>query len=127
MPDYDERDERQLEHRLRRALRWMAEEAEVPASSPRGLVGTAASRTSAGESDPNGEAGLYLDEPTSASPGRRAPRKLVLTAAAAIVLVAVGTSLGLVASGGNTHGSQSGGTSGVPGSTDREQFVWCSA
>jgi hypothetical protein len=101
----------------------MAEEAEVPASSPRGLVGTAASRTSAGESDPNGEAGLYLDEPTSASPGRRAPRKLVLTAAAAIVLVAVGTSLALVASGGNTHGSQSGGTSGVPGSTDREQVV----
>jgi hypothetical protein len=123
MPDYDERDERQLEHRLRRALRWMAEEAEVPASSPRGLVGTAASRTSAGESEPTGEAGLYLDEPTSASPGRRAPRKLVLTAAAAIVLVAVGTSLALVASGGNTHGSQSGGTSGVPGSTDREQVV----
>ena len=122
MPDYDPAD-RYLEDRLRRALRWMANDAEAVTTHLHEPLVTRTTRFSATDSNPSHEAGLYLDEPTSTAPSRRAIRKPVIAAAAALILVAVGVPLGIAASRGNTHGSGLERTSGVPGSTAREQVV----
>ncbi|MFZ0251690.1 MAG: PASTA domain-containing protein [Acidimicrobiales bacterium] len=119
MPDHDELNDRRLEDRLRRALRWMAEDADGPTSPPAASFGTPVAGMAAGGDGPHKEDGLYIDEPTP--PAGRSTRTLVLVAAALIVLIALAVPIGLVVTGGtDSHGSGSEGTAGTPDPAAKE-------
>jgi hypothetical protein len=123
MPDHDKMDDRRLEDRLRRALRWMAEDTDGAASPPAPSFGTPVALGAAGGDGPSGERGLYLDEPAPSR--RRSTRTLVLAAAAIIVLVALAVPIGLVATSGNNgvHGSGSEGIAGIPDPAAKQQVI----
>jgi hypothetical protein len=127
MPDHDELHDRRLEDRLRRALRWMAEDADGAATPTSRSIGTRATGIAGGDAGDAGDAGddgLYLDEPATTPSGRRTSRTLVLAAAALIILVALAVPIGLVvAGGGSTHGSESEGTTGIPDPTAKAQVL----
>jgi hypothetical protein len=108
MPDQDNIDDRQLEERLRRAFRWMADDSGRAVSLPAGPQGVAGSRD---DSTSDGETPLYLDDPAPLSLRRRTGRTAVLATAAVVILAAVGVSLGIVATGSGGHGSGAGGSS----------------
>jgi hypothetical protein len=94
MPEHDD-----LENRLRRVLRWVADGPENGGenwshmASPAGLP--------VGDDD-----GAFLDEKSSPSSRPHSRRPLVLAAASVLLLAAVGVSVGLVVAG--THSPESG-------------------
>jgi hypothetical protein len=120
MPDQDNIDDRQLEERLRRAFRWMADDSGRAVSLPAGPQGVAGSRD---DSTSDGETPLYLDDPAPLSLRRRTGRTAVLATAAVVILAAVGVSLGIVATGSGGHGSGAGGSSRTADSAAKAQVV----
>ena len=123
MADRDELSDRRLEDRLRRALRWMAEDAKGEGMLPAASFRKPVSDPLGGDGRVSGDDDLYLDEP--AGSGRRRTRTLVLIAAATIVLVALAVPIGFVATSGknSVHGSDSEGIAGIPDPAAKQQVI----
>jgi hypothetical protein len=123
MPDHDELSDRRLEDRLRKALRWMAEDAEGAGTLAAPSFGTPAGHSPGTDHGPGGEDGLYIDEPAGSV--RRSTRRPVLVAAAVIVLIALAVPIGLMATSGdsNVHGSASEGIAGIPDPAAKQQVI----
>jgi hypothetical protein len=123
MPEHDNQDDLQLEDRLRRAFRWMAEEAPSSALPSGGVPGARPSRNASNDHGRTGDAGLYLDDPVPGPAPSRAHRKPVLIAAVVIVLMVAGVAIGLVATSSDNHGPGGEKTATGPNSTAQAQVV----
>lgn len=117
MPEHDNQDDGQLEDRLRRAFRWMAEEAPSSTLPSGGVPGARPSPNATSDT------GLYLDDPLPGPARSRTNRRPVLVAAVVIVLMVTGVAIGLVAMSSDNHGAGGEKTATGPHSTAQAQVV----